>query len=111
MAVNKQISEGIEHLYAKDTLAAYLRDYWLRVDVEKAFCRDGWVYFIPDIAVYDKDGIAGFYEVVFTHDVDLKKMHKIWNFANDCMRPVFLRTIEAHNAANLELVYMMNVIL
>ena len=107
----KPPSEGIEHLFAKEKYAEALRPDWLRVDVEKKICKEGYVYFIPDIAVYDEDGVAGFYEIVFTHDVDLRKMHKIWTFANECMRPLFLRTIIAENVIMGNDVFMMDVIL
>jgi len=102
--------EGIEHLFAKEKYAEKLKADWLRVDVEKKlFC---WVgNFIPDIAVYDEDGIAGIYEIVFTHDVHLTKMHSIWTYAHDCMRPLFLRTITAENVINDKYEFMMNVIL
>ena len=102
--------EGIEHLFAKEKYAERLRADWLRVDVEKRlFC---WVgNFIPDIAVYDENGIAGIYEIVFTHDVDLRKMNKIWTYSNDISRALFLRTITAENVINDNYVFMMDVIL
>ena len=103
-------SEGMEHLFAKEKYADVLKADWLRVEVEKAISRGGWVYFIPDIAVYDENGVAGFYEIVFTHDVDLAKLHKIWNFANDCMRPLFLRTITAENVINNNYKFMLNIV-
>jgi len=109
--MKKNNFEGIEHLYAKQKYADVLRADWLRVDVEKPVSKEGWIYFIPDIAVYDEDGIAGVYEIVFTHDVDLQKMHKIWTFAHECDRPLFLRTINADNVINNNFVFMMDVIL
>lgn len=102
--------EGIEHKFAKDKYAEKLNSTWLRVDVEKKLF--SWVgNFIPDIAVYDEDGIAGVYEIVFTHDVDLQKMHKIWTYAHDCMRPMFLRTITSDNVVNDNDEFMMDIIL
>jgi len=103
--------EGIEHYYAKQKYAKTLKTDWLRVDVEKAISREGYIYFIPDIAVYDENGIAGVYEVVFTHDVDLWKLQKIWTFSQDCMRPLFVRTITAENVINDKYKFMMDVIL
>ncbi len=102
--------ESEEHLYAKEKYAKILRKEWLRVDVEIMLrC---WVGdFKPDIAVYDKNGIAGIYEIVFTHDVDLRKMNKIHTYARECMRPIFLRTIKADNVIIDNYVFMMNVIL
>jgi len=92
--------ESIEHSFAKYKYAEILEPDWIRVEVEHVISRDGWYYFIPDIAVYDSDGVAGFYEIVFTHDVDLPKMQKIWTFAQDCDRPLFIRTITAENVIN-----------
>jgi len=110
MCSKKKSYEGIEHLFAKEKFAENLRVDWLRVDVEKKLY--SWAgNFIPDIAVYDKDGIAGIYEVVFTHDVTVRKLHNIWTYAHDCFRPVFLRTITAENVINDKYEFMMDIIL
>lgn len=104
-------NESMEHKFAKEKYAESLRSEWLRVDVERIISREWFYYFTPDIAVYDENGIAGIYEVVFTHDIDLTKMNRIYNFAKDCMRPLFLRTIKAENIISDNYVFLMDIIL
>jgi len=102
--------EGIEHLFAKNKYAETLKADWLRVDVEKRLFT--WIgSFIPDIAVYDKNGIAGIYEIVFTHDVDLVKMNKVHTYASDVMRSLFIRTITAENVINNNYKFMMDIMI
>lgn len=103
--------ESLDHVFAKYRLAERLKKDWLRVDVEKAISQEGFVWLIPDVAVYDEDGIAGIYEVVVTSDLTLQKMNKIWQFSQDIMRPIFVRTITAQNAIEGKDEYLMNVII
>jgi hypothetical protein len=56
---------------------------------------ESFISFIPDISVYDENGIVAFYEVVHASSLSDKKLHKIqkWSYLNDI--PVKVYEVEA----------------
>jgi len=52
-------------------------DEVLNTSKERQFWMDGFIEFVPDLVVYDKDGITSMYEVVNTHALDGFKLHKM----------------------------------
>ncbi len=55
--------ESYKHYTAKILLAEWLREDYLRVDIESPFCMEGMVLFVPDITCYDYNGLNCIYEV------------------------------------------------
>lgn len=45
-----------------------------RVAIEETFCTNGFIKFIPDISIYDNEGIKAMIEVVHKHDMNGVKL-------------------------------------
>lgn len=67
--------ESYKHKSAKEVLAGWLSSEFI-VRVEEDF-----KWFIPDISVYDENGIKAFYEVVHESCLTGKKLGRIQFFA------------------------------
>jgi competence CoiA-like predicted nuclease len=52
----KDNKESFKHYTAKNILAEWLSQDYLRVDIESPFCMEGIVLFIPDISCYNVYG-------------------------------------------------------
>jgi hypothetical protein len=65
--------ESYKHKSAKEVLASWLRSEYT-VKVEQEFKWDGYLLFIPDIAVYTGGQIQAFYEVYHKNDLTGKKI-------------------------------------
>ena len=69
--------ESYSHKYAKQILAEWLKNDYLRIDFEVQFCFEGRIYFIPDLVCYDENGISAIYEIVNKHELDAKKLSRM----------------------------------
>lgn len=71
--------ESYIHKCGKMILAKWLEfDY--KVKVEQEFYDNGYLTFIPDIAVYDNNGLNAIYEVVHKNGLTGKKMNRIQQY-------------------------------
>lgn len=80
-------NESYQHLYAKEVLKKWilfnpcLTGYnVVKVVLERDFSMNGIVYFKPDLALYDIDGIKAVYEVTKTNPISISKLNKISSF-------------------------------
>lgn len=76
--MNQHSKESYKHKYAKHLLANWLKEKYLRIDIESSFSMCGFTWFIPDLACYNENGIIDVFEVVHTHNVSLLKQWKMY---------------------------------
>jgi len=87
--------ESYQHYFAKVVLRNWLLTNnkltpynIVKIVIEREFCIGGFVYFKPDLTLYDHDGVKAFYEVTKTNPITLNKIDKMnefskihkWNF-------------------------------
>ena len=80
-------NESYQHLYAKEVLKKWilfnpcLTGYdVVKVVLERDFSMNGFVYFKPDIALYDANGIKAVYEVTKTNPISITKLNRMVEF-------------------------------
>lgn len=75
--------ESFFHKYAKQLLSEWWEEKHYfgikpeRIDIEKTMCMDGVVQFIPDLTIYDINGIKMFVEIFYTSKVSISKLQKM----------------------------------
>lgn len=80
----KENESGL-HKHAKEDLVKWIENYPERfglkdltsIRFEEKFCESGVVLFIPDITIYNKDGLKHVYEIVHTSHLTGEKLHKM----------------------------------
>lgn len=88
---NTHSKESYMHLFAKNLLAMWLKDDYLKVAKEEKFYLDGRILFIADIACFDENGIKTLYEVFHKHEIDYKKLACIqyYEYINDIKLEIY----------------------
>jgi competence CoiA-like predicted nuclease len=73
-------NESYSHKLAKELLAEWLSEVHLRVDIESKFCIAGFVWFSPDIACYDDNGLSCMVEVIYKNELSIFKQWRIYKY-------------------------------
>lgn len=72
-----KIKESYMHRYAKQVLKEWLLqdEKVVNIKVEQPFYKDdGVLSFVPDLTVYDKNGLWCFFEVYHKHEIEGRKI-------------------------------------
>lgn len=82
--------ESYKHRAAIDILSGWLEE-WFKVRHEVEFYIDGSIAFVPDITCYEDKEIVAFYEVHHTHEMDYKKLGRMyeWTYRNQSQAGIY----------------------